>query len=192
MVDVRKVITGEQGSTIDLNGKVVIPACWLAVQTRLSNIVLTTEFSNIIDSEKYSWRILGEMLLELQEPGIPDWARMPYLLIDLKEHLICNLRVVQPTFLVNGFQSQMGRYPYGWSGNGNPGSYDWVTPPLERLFNQEMMAVSGKKFPIKLPSLTPTQGAVTVDIPVEKIVKREKREESAVDQLFRELKIQGS
>lgn len=191
MVDVREVIepkavTGE----VDLAGKVVFSPLWLAVHRRTNNLLLKQDFPVILDSSKFSWRMMAEMLLELEDGGIPTWSKLEWVLFDLQKHSIAALRVTDSNhlaplnFVVGDNSIEPGSFVYGWNKDGNPATYRGVTAQSERKFNQVMMKLFGKKFPIRLKSMSPIKGEVTVSVPVEKA----KPQSSAMDKLNAALK----
>lgn len=78
MVDVRKVIMPDRQGIVSLDGKVAFAPLWFAVHRRMDNLLLKRDFSEILDGPKFSWRIMAEMLLELEDSGLPKWARMEW------------------------------------------------------------------------------------------------------------------
>lgn len=172
MVDVRGVISPDFRGQLSLDGKVLFSPMWLAVHRRKENLMLKREFDEILDAPKFSWRIMAEMLLELEEDGVPDWARYEWVVFDLKTHQV--MRVDEPvggmrlSFEVGGNVIDPGKFWYGWSVQGKPGVYDGLVATSEHQFNQSMMKLFGKKFPIRLKSMSPFAGKVTVSVPVDK------------------------
>lgn len=171
MVDVRKVIMPDRSGVVSLDGKVVFGAMWFAVHRRKNNLVLKRDFSEILDGPKFSWRLMAEMLLDMEDDSLPEWARMKWLVFDLKSHEIA--RVEDPVggiplkFQVGENSIVIRDYWYGWK-NGNPATYAELTATTEHQFNGQMMKLFGKKFPFRLRSLSPFRGSVTVSVPVEK------------------------
>lgn len=172
MVDVRKVIMPDRSGTVSLDGKIVFATMWFAVHRRMDNLLLKRDFNEILDGPKFSWRIMAEMLLDVEDGSLPDWARMEWMAMDLKTHELA--RVESPVggipikFQVGDNTIEIPKYWYGWTRDGNPGKYDGLTATAEHQFNNQMMKLFGKKFPIRLKSMSPFMGNVTVSVPVDK------------------------
>lgn len=168
MVDVRGVKSPKLGY-VDITNSILMSGVWLAVQVKSGNIQLTCEPSEVLDSAKYSWRMLGEMLLDLQSSdNLPDWARVEWLMFDLKEHATYQIDVRQkPLGIQLGTQlSTIPTLPYGWTRECKPGVYEGVTPEVERAFNKAARKAFYSKYPLYLTSLSPLKGSVTLGIPV--------------------------
>lgn len=185
MVDVREVITADPFGVVNLDGKVTFAPLWFACHRRLDNLVLRQEFNEILNSQKFTWRMMAEMLLELEAEGRPEWAKLEWIVFDLKSHSVAKLVVPEDcvgplSFEVNGNDIQPGKYLYGWTKSGAPGAYS-CSASDEHVFNQTMMKLFGKKFPFRLKSMTPVRGNVTVSVPVEA------KKGSKLDELYRKM-----
>lgn len=169
MVDVRDVIEVGYGGAIDLTGKVLFAPMWFAVHRRKENLQLKCKFNDILNSTKFSWRVMAEMLLDLEKDGVPDWARIQWVAFDLRNHTIC--RIPEPVggmsykFVLNGSEICPDKYRYGWTAKGGPGWYE-CDPNSEYQHNNFMMKMFGRKYPIRLVSMSPFSGDVTVNVPV--------------------------
>lgn len=184
MVDVRQVIQSDQYGVVDLDGKVLFAPKWFACHRRLNNLVLRNEFSEILNSRKFSWRIMAEMLLDLETSERPEWAELSWVVVDLKAHNVA--KVERPVgclartlvFRVGDNVIDPGQYLYGWTTSGKAGAHD-CSASEEHVYNQSMMKLFGKKFPFRLVSMTPIRGDIKISVPVEAT------KGSALEQMYR-------
>lgn len=172
MVDVRKVMVPDRAGVISLEERVAFAPMWFAVHRRMDNLLLKRDFSEILDGSKFSWRLMAEMLLEMEDDGLPQWARIEWVVFELKTHEIS--KVENPVggiplkFQVGENAIVVPKYWYGWTKDGNPGKYNGLTANVEHQYNNQMMKLFGKKFPFRLKSMSPFSGPVTVSVPVDK------------------------
>lgn len=186
MVDVREVIQASPKGVVNLQDKVLFAPMWFACHRRLNNLVLRQNFSDVLSSRKFSWRILAEMLLELDDGSIPEWARLDWMVIDLKAHSVAKLMLPVGSF-ARSYSFQVGDnvidpgpYLYGWTSSGQPGVHQ-CSASEEYVYNQNMMKLFGKKFPFRLVSMTPQRGDIKIGVPVETA------KGSALDQMYRSM-----
>lgn len=169
MVDVREVIPA--GTQVDMTDSIALSPWWLYAHRKLGNLTLTHPQMALETSKKFSWRFLFEMLVDMEVENIPEWAGYEWLLIRLKEHhKIIRLDVKdqkEVTFNLGARQISIPVNVYGFTKTNSIGVFSGVTAVQERHYNQQMMALFGKKFPIKLKTLTPLRGEVKLSIPVE-------------------------
>lgn len=172
MVDVRKVMMPDRTGAVSLDGKVLFAPMWFAVHRRMNNLMLKREFGEILDGPKFSWRIMAEMLLDLEDGSMPKWTRMEWVALDLQTHDISHVQDpvggIPLSFKLGDNVIDTPKYWYGWTKEDKPGTYNGLTATAEHQFNNQMMKLFGKKFPIRLKSMSPFKGSVTVNVPVDK------------------------
>lgn len=98
MVDVCRVIPYGDGS-IDIQGCVVIPINWIAMHTLLANLVVE-DLNSYAKSNKISMRIVGDIILSLDENPNPDsFGLFDWLVYNTREHEVSGVE-------------RIGRNPY--------------------------------------------------------------------------------
>lgn len=172
MVDVRGVEQPDSRTgVVSLSGKVLFSPTWLYAHYVKQNVVLKQEFNQILSSKKFSWRIFAEMLLDLERGLVPSWAQLQWVVLDLQSHQI--KRVTEPVglcvlrFAVGDITIDPGAQFYSISDTGGICVPSRATAVQEYQYNQLMLKLFGRKFPMRLEMMTPWMGEVKVNIPVD-------------------------
>lgn len=163
---------------LDVTGKVLIPSRWLTAHRLMDNLQLKSAFETLLESDKVSHRIVGEMLLDLTSDEVPAWNRYGWVLLDLDTKRL--------TGLLETAQSKVDVYCKGARLGCACGSRynvamrqvfdDFKGGADELQYNKLMRTRLFRGYPIVLKSMHPRHENVEVGI---EVVSGKKTDESA-------------
>lgn len=130
---------------------------------------MTKPFDALLDSSKFSHRIVAEMLLDLDSQKYPDWCSSQWLILDLEKRLIFG---ITGSRLINMHMTREGCPDFVTCGGryfelGGQVMCDFDTGTEEREYNLQLKAKVFKGYPLKLRTLHPLRQDINVSIPVE-------------------------
>lgn len=169
MVKFTKVMhTEDVRSFVRLDGVMLFPTRWLLTHALMHNLQTSVTLGELIDSDKWSWRMLGDFVADCDQKKYQNWQDADWMLLSFE-----NREVIKLVSDGRGFK-------FGWNGQERgfmrdcpyrpfgPGTFMCsLNASLEREYNCDMLKFYKPKIPVHLESTHPcSKDMKSTSIPV--------------------------
>lgn len=164
MVELVGVINAEKlNYNVPLDDRMLFPVMWMRWHILFQNLRKDVSVDELLDSKRMTWRVLGNLIADLDTKQDKPWNGIDWLILDLKAHEIHKLEVGVSSFSYSWggrVKGEMVPIPYFIDSNRKI-ACTIRNGYAEREYNAKMMQFFGPKLPIRLKTTHPYYRTIT-------------------------------